>query len=196
MAAGMNPSGGTGILFFINTGSAATTSSTWLWSAEGSGGAIGTWRTTNGGISWTSVDSNEHPHGELQIYQPDTNGVVYMPGISGVLRSTDFGLSWAHVGNSSAEAVVFGTPNKIYAMYAWACGRCTVDPAMQVAPIPGITGWATASTPSVMAMGPAQTATVFDGSHYVIVTANLARWALALRRVTRAKRAWTSAGLR
>jgi hypothetical protein len=173
----MNQSGGTGFLFFINTGSPATTANTWLWSAQGSGGAIGTWRTTNGGNSWTRVESNEHPHGEMQIYQPDTSGVIYMPGLYshlgwGVLRSTDFGQSWTHVGKSTGEAVVFGTPNRIYAMYAWACRGCAVDPAMQVAPTPGITGWTTASPPSEMVIGPAQTVTVFDGTHYVIVTAN------------------------
>jgi photosystem II stability/assembly factor-like uncharacterized protein len=177
IAAGMSQNGGTGMLFFINTGNPATTANTRLWSAQGSGGAIGTWRTTNGGSSWTRVESNEHPHGEMQIYQPDTSGVVYMSGLYsrlgwGVLRSTDFGQSWAHVGKTSPAAVVFGTPSKVYAMYAWACRSCSIDPEMQVAPIPGITGWVTASPPAEMVMGPAQTVTVFNGTHYIVVTAN------------------------
>jgi hypothetical protein len=177
MAAGMNENGGTGFLFFVNTGNAGTTANTWLWTAQGTGGAIGTWRTASGGSSWTKVDTNEHPHGEAQFYQPDTTGVIYMAGIYsqlgwGVLRSADYGQTWIHVGNTSGEAVVFGTPNKIYAMYSWACGQCIIDPATEIAAQPGMTEWASASTPSGMAMGPAQVAVVFDGTRYVIVTAN------------------------
>jgi hypothetical protein len=177
MAAGMNENGGTGTLTFVDTGNAATTANTWLWTGQVTGGMIGTWRTTNGGSSWTQVDKNEHPHGLAQYYQPDTSGVIYMAGTYsalgwGVLRSTNYGQTWSHVGNSSSEAVVFGTPNRVYAMYSWACGHCTVDPAMQSAPQPGTSGWVAMSTPPAMAIGPAQAAVVFDGSRYVVVTAN------------------------
>jgi photosystem II stability/assembly factor-like uncharacterized protein len=177
MAAGMNQNGGTASLFFIDTGSATTTANTWLYMGQQSGGAVGTWRTTNGGASWTRVDNNEHPHGDGQIYQPDTSGVVYMAGAYsalgwGVLRSTDFGQTWTHVGQATSEAVVFGTPNRVYAMQAWACGHCTVAPNFQTAPQPATTGWASASTPASMAQGAAQAVVVFNGSKYVIVTAN------------------------
>ena len=81
MAHGMLEYGtGTGAIFFINTGNAATTRGTWLWLAPQSGGIYGTWRTANGGASWVQVDKNEHPHGSSQIYQPNNNGVVYMAG--------------------------------------------------------------------------------------------------------------------
>ena len=177
MAGGMNENGGTGFLFFVDTGVASTTATTWLWTAQGTGGGIGTWRTTNGGGSWTKVDNNEHPHGEMQIYQPDTNGVVYMAGLYsasgwGVLRSVNYGQTWTHVGNSGGEAIVFGTPNKVYAMYSWACGGCTVDPAFQSAPQPGTSGWTSVPSPAGMVMGPAQTATVFDGTRWVVIGAN------------------------
>jgi hypothetical protein len=178
LAPGMQESGGTSFVFFINTGDAATTAQTWLWSAVESGGKTGTWRTADAGATWTRVDHNEHTHGQMQIYQPDTSGVVYMPGKysalgQGVLRSADFGRTWRHVGsNASHQAIVFGTPKKVYSMFAWACLGCTVDPQMQAAPAPGITGWARMPTPPEMAMGAAQSATVFDGAHYIIVTAN------------------------
>ena len=177
MASGMNQNGGTANLFFINTGNASTTRNTWLYMAQGTGGTVGTWRTTNGGSSWTQVDTNEHPHGDGQIYQPDNNGVVYMAGIYsnlgwGVLRSTDYGQTWTHVGNTGSAAVVFGTPNNIYSDYSWACGNCTVDPGFQTAPQPGINGWASMTTPSGMSMGPAQTATVFNGTNYIIIGAD------------------------
>jgi hypothetical protein len=177
IATGMNENGGTGALAFVNTGDATTTANTWLWLAQGTGGSVGTWRTTNGGSSWTRVDNNEHPHGTSQFYQPDASGVVYMAGLYsalgwGVLRSSDYGQTWAHVGGSSGEAVVFGTPGNVYAMWSWACGRCTLDPAAETAPAPGASGWGAMTMPSGMAMGPAQAAVVFDGTRYVIITAN------------------------
>lgn len=153
MNPGMNLAGGTAAVFFINTGNPATTLHTWLWTSEGTGGRIGTWRTDNAGATWTRVDSNEHPHGQMQIYQPDSSGVVYMPGYYsalgwGVLRSTDFGQTWRHVGNTFEQAILFGTPKKVYAMYAWACGRCNLEANMQVAAVPGISGWERVQRPA------------------------------------------------
>lgn len=177
MADGMKQGGGTGFIFFIDTGSAETTKETWIWTAEGSGGKIGTWRTSDRGRTWTQVDTNEHPHGQMQIYQPDNRGVVFMPAFysslgAGVLRSTDYGKTWTRVGIATNQATVFGTPNRVYAMYAWACGGCKLDPALQSAPQPGISGWTRMTTPPEMAIGPAQAATVFDGTSYIILTAN------------------------
>ena len=91
---------------------------------------------------------------------------------AGVLRSTDFGKTWTRVGVEMHQATVFGTPKRVYAMYAWACGGCKLDPALQSAPQPGISGWARMPTPPEMAIGAAQAATVFDGTNYVILTAN------------------------
>ena len=177
MADGMKQGGGTGSIFFIDTGRAETTRDTWIWTAEGTGGKIGTWRTSDQGRTWTQVDSNEHPHGQMQIYQPDNRGVVFMPALysnlgAGVLRSTDYGKTWIRVGVEMNQATVFGTPKRVYAMYAWACGGCKLDPALQSAPQPGISGWARMPTPPEMAIGAAQAATVFDGTNYVILTAN------------------------
>jgi hypothetical protein len=123
------------------------------------------------------VDSNEHPHGQMQIHQPDTSGVVFMPGVYsglgwGILRSTDFGRTWKHVGDTAQQAIVFGTPNKVYGMFAWACANCKLDPILQAAPAPGASGWKRSPTPPEMAIGAAQSATVFDGKDYIIVTAN------------------------
>src|SRR5262249_8837898 len=88
--AGMKgPVGATGGVDFVNTGDAATTSSTWLWLAvEGSN--IGTWRTTNSGQSWTKVSTNEHITGATSIAQPGANaqpaanGEMYMSGSEGI----------------------------------------------------------------------------------------------------------------
>ncbi|HWW78116.1 MAG TPA: fibronectin type III domain-containing protein, partial [Steroidobacteraceae bacterium] len=148
LAGGMLENGGTGEVFFINTGNAATTRGTWLWLAQASGGIYGTWRTENNGAAWTQVDKNEHPHGASQIYQPDNNGTVYMAGTYsvygwGVLRSADYGQTWAHVGPVGTETVVVGTPKNVYAMYGWSIGLgLTLNPGFQLAAQPGTGTWA------------------------------------------------------
>lgn len=177
MASGMNENGGTAFLWFIDTGSSATTRNTWLYMAQGTGGVVGTWRTSNGGASWQRVESNEHPHGNAQIYQTSPGGALYMAGVYGtqgwgVYRSTDLGQTWTHQGNGSSEAIVFGTPNNVYAAFGWACGfGCNVDPSIQAAPQPG-TSWTSVARPSGMGQGPAEAAITFDGSSYIVVTAN------------------------
>ena len=113
----------------------------------------------------------------MQIYQPDKGGSVFMPGFNsdlgaGVLRSTDYGDTWTRVGIAMNQAAIFGTPQRVYAMYAWACGGCSLDPALQSAPQPGTSRWARMSTPPEMAIGPAQTATVCDGTNFIVLTAN------------------------
>ena len=177
LMSGMLENGGTGAIFFINTGSASTTNSTWLWIAQQSGGLYGTWRTTNGGISWQQVDKNEHPHGSSQIYQPDTGGVVYMAGAYsalgwGVLRSTDYGQTWAHVGGTGNEVDVFGTSKNVYAMFGYPIGiGGTSDPTFQIAAQPGTGAWLSPGTPNGPAQGSAQVATVNDGTHNILVGA-------------------------
>ena len=174
---GMQQNGGTAAIFFIDTGDATTTNKTFLWLAQQSD-QYGTWRTTNGGTSWTQVDKNEHAHGNSQIFQPDTKGVVFMAGVYsalgwGVLRSADYGQTWAHVGVTSNENVVFGTSKYVYAMQSWAQGlTATVNPNYEFAPQPGSTGWASPGTPAGMQQGAAQAAVTSDGTHNIIVTAN------------------------
>jgi hypothetical protein len=175
---GMLENGGTGFIFFINTGNASTTSQTWLWLAQASGGSYGTWRTTNGGATWTQVDKNEHPHGSSQIYQPDNNGVVYMAGVYsvegwGVLRSTDYGQTWVHEGGTSNEAVVAGTPNNLYSIYGYpiGIGNGTVSPNFELAAQPGTGTWASPATPAGMINGSGQIAVTYNGTNYVLIAA-------------------------
>jgi hypothetical protein len=175
MDPGMNEQGGTGAIFFIDTGTAMGTRGTWLWLAQGSGGTYGTWRTADAGKTWKQVDTNEHAHGASQIFQPGKGGVVYMAGIYsklgwGVLRSTDYGASWTHVGSTGSENLVFGTSKNVYAMYGWA-SLDPVTPSLEVSPEPGMT-WAAAMTPAAMTHGPGQVAVVFDGTQSIVVSAS------------------------
>jgi hypothetical protein len=183
---GMYENGGTAAIFFIDTGVPSTTRTSFLWMAQATGGTIGTWITTNDGQSWTQVDENEHGHGASQIFQPG-GGVVYMAGDYsalgwGVLRSGDYGQTWAHVGSTGSENEVFGTPNNVYATWGWACvPNCNNLLSLEVASQPGTGAWAALTTPNAMNVGggAAQTAVTFDGTHYVMV---LAGWDTGLWR--------------
>jgi fibronectin type 3 domain-containing protein len=185
LAGGMLENGGTGAIFFINTGNASTTAGTWLWMGQQSGGVYGTWRTTNAGASWARVDSNEHVHGIAQIYQPDGSGVIYISGAYsalgwGVLRSGDYGQTWTHVGGTSNENAVFGTSKNVYAMFGFPVGiGGTSDPAFEIAAQPGTGTWVTQSTPAGLAQGSSEISVVNDGTHNILVGA---MWASGLWR--------------
>lgn len=178
MDTGMLEPGGTGFTYFINTGSCTTTHTTWLWIAQQTGGTYGTWRTTNGGSSatWTMVSALEHAHGTNSMFQ-DAAGDVYIVGLYavqgwGVLRSTDLGLTWTHVGNAGTQNVVWGSPNFLYSMYGWAQGLGTCNGAnFQLGAAPGLGTWAQPSTPGGMCAGAAQVAVVFDGTNYIAINA-------------------------
>ncbi len=175
IASGMLENGGTGAIFFINTGNASTTRGTWLWMAQQSGGIYGTWRTANNGGTWTKVDNNEHPHGASQIYQPDNNGVVYMAGAYstlgwGVLRSSDYGQTWTHVGGTGNETVVFGTSKNVYSMFGFPVGPGgSSNPSLEVAAQPGTGTWTAPGTPAGLTQGSGQMVVVNDGTHNIIV---------------------------
>jgi hypothetical protein len=177
IGSGMMQNGGTGATFFINTGNASTTRTTWLWMAQWAGGSIGTWRTTNGGATWVQVDKNEHTHGAAQLYQPDNNGVLYMAGAYsdlgwGVLRSTNYGQTWSHVGNNIGEAVIIGTSKNLYAMFGYPTGAGGItDPGFELAAQPGTGAWAQPGTPALMTQGPSQITVVNDGTHNILVGA-------------------------
>ena len=174
LSGSMSSNGGTSWIFFINTGNAATTRKTFLFIAQQN---AGTWRTSDGGVTWTKVDNNCHLHGTSQIYQVG-NGVIYMAGVYsalgwGVLRSTDYGQTWtSHVGMTGQQNCAFGTPNRVYSLNGWACKNCDIDPSFQSAPQPGISGWVSHPTPAGMRNGgTAAVAVTYDGSHYIFVSA-------------------------
>lgn len=178
LASGMMTSGGTAFINIINTGNSTTTAKTWLWMAQDSGGAFGTWRTTDEGVTWTQVDKTEHPHGSSQIYQPDTSGILFIAGQEsvlgdGVLRSTDYGVTFAHVGNNTPMDSVIGTSKNMYAMYGLPLGPgVPVAPAFQFDALPGTGTWTAPGTPAGMTQGNALFATQNDGTHNIVLSAN------------------------
>lgn len=175
LAAGMS-SAGTAFPFFIDTGSAGSTRTTWLYTMQDNSG---TWRTNNGGLNWSKVSGCAHNHGADQIYQAG-GGVIYMGGeFCGVQRSSDYGVTWAPMwpqntsGFSNTMTVVFGTPNNVYAENSGASGCCGNNgPSFALAAKPATAGqWSHPIVPAGMD-GAGSSAIAFDGSNWIIVTAN------------------------
>jgi hypothetical protein len=157
--------------FFVQTGLAATTRTTWLTQSQWASNTSGIWRTADGGGTWSQVAAaNEHQHGSSQMYQPG-NGVIYAPSVNpdGVFRSTDYGQTWSQV-NSTLENAVFGTPNQIYADNSFASAGGSSANVIS-SPTSG-TQWSTLTPVAGMSNGSKRAAVTFDGSHYIIVSGN------------------------
>jgi hypothetical protein len=158
--------------YFIDTGSAATTRRTWFAIAQNGASAI---MTSDGGTSWTipnGLQGLQHPHGNSQLYQ--NGSTLFVAGVEGpegqgVYRSTDLGGSFARVDSGKTpEALVWGTPKNVYAMYAWACSGCDLGTQFEIAPQPG-TNWAAASVPDELVIGPNSLVVTNDGTNSVFI---------------------------
>ena len=158
--------------YFIDTGNAATTRRTWFAIAQDGASAI---VTSDGGASWTvpsGLQGLQHPHGNSQLYQ--NGATLFVAGISGpegqgVYRSTDLGASFARVDSGQTpEALVWGTPKNVYAMYAWACSGCDLGTQFEIAPQPG-TDWAATPVPDELMIGPNSVVVTNDGANSVFV---------------------------
>lgn len=166
------PSGGISWYpYFVDTGDPTTTRTTWFAIAQDGGSAV---LTRDGGAHWSipnGVNGLQHPHGASQIFQ--TGSTLFVAGTGGpgqgVYRSTDRGASFTRVdGGKYPEAIVWGTPKNVYAMYAWACSNCNLGTNFEMAAEPGDT-WAKADVPSKLVIGPNSVVVTNDGTHYVFV---------------------------
>lgn len=91
---------------------------------------------------------------------------------NGVLRSTDYGQTWTHVGLNKQETVVIGSSKNVYAMVGYPAGPGnTVDPSEEVAVEPGTGTWVAPGTPAGLTQGPAQLALVNDGTQSIVLGA-------------------------
>jgi hypothetical protein len=62
-------------------------------------GDSGMWKTTNGGASWVKTSSTFSPSGSPKSPLLASNGIIYWPYGDGVIKSTDKGSTWTHVGS-------------------------------------------------------------------------------------------------
>jgi hypothetical protein len=167
------PSGGKSWYpYFIDTGNPVTTRSTWFAIAQNGGSAV---MTSDSGGHWNvpnGLSGLQHPHGNSQIHQRGSTlfvGGDSGPSGQGVYRSTDLGTSWSRVDSGQVpEAVVWGTPTNVYAMYAWACSSCNLGTQFETSAQPGVS-WSKSSVPSDLVIGPNSVVVTSDGSHFVFV---------------------------
>jgi hypothetical protein len=157
--------------FFIDMGNAEATRITWFAIAQ-NGSSPG--RTTNGGATWSmpaGLSGLGHPHGNAKLFQRGSNlwvgGAYDFRGT--IFRSIDYGVTWTKVTTSEKpQALVWGTEKKVYAMYAWACSKCDVEPNFAHAPLPGGDNWTDEATPNLQ-IGPNTMAVANNGKHHVFV---------------------------
>jgi hypothetical protein len=159
--------------FFINTGQASTTRTTWFAIAQDGGSAV---ITQNGGASasWTipnGLHGLQHPHGAARLDQ--RGSTLFVAGMqgpgNGVYRSTDLGMNWMRVDSGMySEAVVWSTPKNVYSMWGWACSGCTFMNVFESSPQPG-TSWSLGTLPSGLAIGPNSIVVTNDGHHNIFI---------------------------
>jgi photosystem II stability/assembly factor-like uncharacterized protein len=150
--------------FFIDMGNADSTRTTWLTiSQEGSGGQP--YRTTNSGTNWASAGGFNHPHGASQIFQAG-GGVVFVAGSQGVIKSTDYGVSWTSP-SGPYEAVIIGTPTMLYASSS--VNFSPGPPAIRSAPRDPGTNWSDMTLPDTLKHGAKRLAVTYDQTHWIVV---------------------------
>jgi len=163
--------------FFVDTGNAATTRTTWITEPQWGNNSDGMWRTTNGGGAWSRLNDVEHWHGCAQAFNAG-NGVIFAAGNSispgsGVFKSTDAGATWTKVYGGSDNGV-YGTKSHLYASFGWATGSAQYNGGAPQLAVGGATGsgWSSVTAPKAMWNGTKRAATSFDGKHSVIVSGN------------------------
>jgi hypothetical protein len=169
--------------FFVSTGSAASTRSTWFAIAQDGASAV---MTDDAGKTWhvpKGLEKLRHPHGSSGFYQ--NGSALFVAGIGGaagdgVYRSLDLGVNWTRVAEGSGD-IVWGSPKQLYVMWGWACASCGLNeggPKYQTAPQPG-DRWMAGSVPDGLNWGPNSVATTSDGKHAIFVGS---MWATGLWR--------------
>jgi hypothetical protein len=158
--------------FFVRTGNAATTRTTWLTQAQWDSNTAGIWRTDNAGVSWTHVaPTYEHKHGSTQFHQPG-NGVVYAPSVNpnGVFRSTDGGQTWMQVSTANANAV-FATPAHLFSQDSFASAG-SYAPNLYFSTPAQDTQWTAMTAVPAMSNGAKRAAVTHSGANYIVVSGN------------------------
>lgn len=155
--------------FFLDTGDATTTRGSWFAIPQDDGSAT---ITRDGGATWTvpsGIDGLLHPHGNAQIFQQGDTifaGGLGDPG-GGVYRSTDFGDSFTRVLEGNV-GIVWGSPSRVYSMWAWACSGCDLGASFSAAALPG-DDWSMPAVPEALIIGANHIAVTSDGTHQIFV---------------------------
>jgi hypothetical protein len=149
-------------------------------------GPNGVWRGAKSAGTWTwsqVLPNLSGPHGGAELYRDAANGFFYVGGYDStnnnrgqVFRTTlaDRGQNWTKVSDlypfTFGVSTIWGTPNNLYAMGNYAT-HASYGPYYQTAPLP-VGVWATGSTPAAMTNGAHSAVAMYNGTNYVILTAN------------------------
>jgi photosystem II stability/assembly factor-like uncharacterized protein len=148
-------------------------SDTWLLGTQGGAGFL---RTTDGGGTWTQVVTDSSmAHGGSQLYQ-SPSGDYYLATSSGVIRSTDAGVSWAKIGPGGAFILsVIGDGKLLYT------GRNNSTGAFLTAPEGKSSPTWTDYNSQQFGQGPFEMA--FDAANGILYTSNMQEgiWALKVK---------------
>ena len=159
--------------FFLDTGTDATTRTSWLAIAQ-DGASVAV--TSDGGGSWTipsGIAGLQHAHGNAQIFQ--SGQTLLVPGIAGtgttgqgVFRSDDLGATFTKA-LDGAYSVAWGTQANAYAMWGWACADCDLGASFSVAALPGTASWSMPTVPAALNIGANHVAVTSDSQHAIFV---------------------------
>jgi photosystem II stability/assembly factor-like uncharacterized protein len=156
--------------FFLNTGVAATTRTTWLAVPQQNGNARAL-RTTDAGADWTKLGQFQHHHGSAQIFDAG-GGIVYMAAMqpSGIHKSTDWGQTWTSLSTIS-DGVVTGSANYLYSAVGlgWGSVAAPLDPHLARASRTDDAHWSSMQAPAGMVDGAKRIAVTHDDAHSILV---------------------------
>jgi hypothetical protein len=159
--------------FFVNTGKAETTRTTWITMPQETSKGKGL-RTDDGGKTWKNLDKFQHHHGSAQLFDAG-KGVVYVASMNpaGVQKSTDYGVTFTSV-TDQTNGVVTGSKKFLYASVGvgYIKPGDTYDPMLISAPIDDDTNWTKMERPAEMFDGAKRIAVTHDEMHEIIVSGN------------------------
>jgi hypothetical protein len=119
-ASGGFQSGSVGIGFAFDPALGIGDSNTWVVNGD----SARTWRTSDGGATWTKVSDLSGVHGGAELYR-DSKGALYFGGYQYPARSTDNGVTWAQVSTGLQYASymsMVGDGKNLYTGPSCACG--------------------------------------------------------------------------
>jgi hypothetical protein len=137
----------------------------------------GTWRGVRSGSvwpwtwTWTRVSTQQHWHGDTQIYIDPATHAIFTGGGFGIQKSTDNGATWTTVSSTNSSSIV-GTGTNMYATGNYASLGSFGPYLMHAARASGGTSWVTDSNPPAMNNGWLYAASGLQGSQYVVIGGN------------------------
>jgi hypothetical protein len=118
----------------------------------------------------TRVSGQRYSQGPHQVFVDRIHGAIYNPGVGGIERSVDAGVTWSRVSSITAGTII-ATPTMLYAGSSFPT-LTACDPHLQHADRRVGAEWTGDPTPDGMSNGPYRCAVTYDGTNHIIITGN------------------------